>query len=155
MYARLFVARYSQRIALLNEAWHNCALRASRISQRASFLPSSRSPMRAGSHTYRPQSTQCRRITGARIDTSILAYIYRDQLDKMFILSSAAKSTHRLPSPNTYTHVNCYREIDLRCATSKCQQENTHDKTSRIVRERIKHCIYIFPIKNKTQFISD
>lgn len=64
MYARLFAARYSQRIALLNEAWHNCALHASRISQRASFLPSSCPPMRVGPHTYRPQSTQCRRIAG-------------------------------------------------------------------------------------------
>lgn len=77
MYARLFVARYSQRIALLNEAWHNWALRASRISQRASFLPSSRSPTRARSHTYRPQSTQCRRITGAHIDMSMLVYVSR------------------------------------------------------------------------------
>lgn len=84
--------RCSQRIALLNEAWHNCALHASRISQRASFLPSSCPSTgvrerRARSHTYRPQSTQCRRIAETCIDTSMLVHLSR--LDKMFILPSS------------------------------------------------------------------
>lgn len=59
----LFVVRYSWSIALLDEAvWHNCAIRVSRISQRAAFLPFR--PSRAMLHTYQAQLTQCRRITG-------------------------------------------------------------------------------------------